>query len=105
MPERHAAIKIEAEARIGPVNPSGGMQVRCLTDAARTLPEVGLSARHDAPPSGDVPELPVRHQDAAADSVMQLQELPPAVMQYQRHAQPLAVAAFTRHLNPRDERC
>ncbi|ABF11329.1 hypothetical protein [Cupriavidus metallidurans] len=97
MPERHAAIKIEAEAEIGPLNGLNGMQAQCeigQMGPARGL-EDDLPVWQDARPAVDAPNHPGKQPGAAASNAMLLQELPPAAMQYQRHAQPLAITAFT----------
>lgn len=97
MPERHAAIKTEAEAEIGQKNGT-----RCHEGSSGAFSDDDVPLLQDASSVGDAPERPDGLHHAActdcASSAMLLHEIPPAALQYQRHAQPLAVASFTRQL-------
>jgi len=104
MPERHAAIKLEAEAEIGQKNGA-----RCHEGSSGAFSDDDVPLLQDALPVGDGPERPDGLHHAActdcASSAMLLHEIPPAALQYQRHAQPLAVASFTRQLYLPARRC
>ena len=110
IPERHAAIKIEAEAEIGQLNGLNGTQAQCeIGQIGQMGPGRGLEddlpVWQDARPAVDAPNHPGKQPGAAASNAMLLQELPPAAMQYQRHAQPLAITAFTALPILTAERC
>jgi hypothetical protein len=104
VPERHAAIKAEAEAEIGQKN-----EAHCHEGTGGAFSNDDVPLWRDTLPVGDAPDHPDGRHHAActgcASSAMQLHEIPPAALHYQRHAQPLAVASPTRHLYLPAQRC
>jgi len=103
MPERHAAIKAEAEAEIG-----RKIGAHCHEGTGSAFSDDDVPLWHDALPVGDTPDRPDGLHHAActdcASSAMLLHEIPPAALLYQRHAKPLAVASHT-HLYLPARRC
>ncbi|MBV8158854.1 MAG: hypothetical protein JO278_14410 [Dyella sp.] len=104
MPEQHAAIKSEVEAEI-----SQRDGARCHEGSSGAFRDDDVPLLQDASAIDDAPERPDGLHHAActdcASSAMLLHEIPPAALQYQRHAQPLAVTSFTRQLYLPARRC
>ncbi|MFJ5382995.1 hypothetical protein ACIPID_15100 [Cupriavidus sp. CER94] len=106
MPERHAAIKAEAEAEAVLVMDQSGQMVQ--TDHAHchqagTSDNADMPVWHDVQPAGATPDQPTEHAHhaaghcsacgACAASAMLLPEIPLVALQHRRHALPLATPA------------
>lgn len=105
MPERHAAIKAEAEAEIGMMDAAA----QCHDAMAHGHDDMAhghedMPVWHDAHPAADTPDHSKDHHRhhaagacsacaACAASAMLLPELPLVALQHRRHALPLSTAA------------
>ncbi|PLP96535.1 hypothetical protein [Cupriavidus pauculus] len=110
MPERHAAIKAEAEAEAvmdhaGPAGQMGQMDhAHChQANVSDISGSDDMPVWHDAQPAGATPDQPTDHSHhaaghcsacgACAASAMLLPEIPLVALQHRRHALPLATPA------------
>lgn len=112
MPERHAAIKAEAEAGAVMVVDQAGQMVQmdhAHCHQAGASDDADMPVWHDVHPAGATPDQPADHPHhaaghcsacgACAASAMLLPEIPLVALQHRRHALPLATpASFTSQL-------
>ncbi|WP_066737254.1 hypothetical protein [Cupriavidus sp. D384] len=106
MPERHAAIKAEAEAEAVMVMDHAsqmGQMDHAHCHQAATSDNGDMPVWHDAQPAGATPDHPADHSHhaaghcsacgACAASAMLLPEIPLVALQHRRHALPLTTPA------------
>ncbi|KAI3593051.1 hypothetical protein D9X30_1922 [Cupriavidus sp. U2] len=103
MPERHAAIKAEAEAEAVLVMDQSGEMDHAHCHQAGASDNADMPVWHDVQPAGATPDQPTEHAHhaaghcsacgACAASAMLLPEIPLVALQHRRHALPPATPA------------